>query len=99
VRLCAFALAISSTVALVHSVSAQERTFGGYLCKLLCDLHAAGYEWARVRGIVDKRLCPYGMSPSFQEGCIAFIQNPSRDPDEDDQGNTVGVSVLPPGDK
>jgi hypothetical protein len=90
-------LAIGAAVALANPSIAQNWTFGGYLCKQQCDLHAAGYEWAKARGIEDKRLCVYGISRSFGEGCMAYIQNPDRDTEEDDQGNPVGVLVAPPG--
>jgi hypothetical protein len=93
------AFAVTSVVWSVlfgHQVAAPARTFGGYACTQHCDLHAEGFKWARVRGVDDKRRCPYGISPSFHEGCIAFIENPSRDPDEDDEGNPVGVSIEAP---
>jgi hypothetical protein len=99
VRGCVLAFAIGSAIAFTYPADAQQRTFGGYFCKQECDLHAAGYEWAKVRGIDDKSLCVYGSSRSFVEGCLAYIQNPARDADEDDEGNPVGVSVVPPGDK
>jgi hypothetical protein len=99
VRGYALGLAISSAITFAHPVSAQPRTFGGYPCKQECDLHAVGYEWAKVRGVEDKSLCIYGSSRSFVEGCIAYIQNPARNADEDDEGNPVGVSVVPPGDR
>jgi hypothetical protein len=82
-----------------HQITAPARTFGGYRCTQECDVHAAGYKWAQVRDIDDKRQCPHGISPSFHEGCVVFIQNPLRAPDEDDQGNVVGVSIVPPGDR
>ena len=93
----AFAVvSVAWSVVFGYPVTAPGRTFGGYRCTKDCNDHAIGYKWARVRGIEDKRRCPYGISPSFYEGCVAFIQNPSRDPDEDDQGNLVGVSVVSP---
>jgi hypothetical protein len=82
-----------------HQVPAQSRTFGGYVCSYECDVHAARYKWARDRSIDDKRECPYGISPSFHQGCVSFMQNPSRDPDEDDQRNPVGAAVARPDDK
>ena len=95
IRLFAITSVIWS-VAVGHQAIAQDRTFGGYICKHECDIHAEGYKWASARGVDDKRQCPYGISPSFQEGCIAFIQNPSRGSDEDDQGNPVGVGIVQP---
>ena len=84
------------SVAVGHQAIAQDRTFGGYIWKHECDIHAEGYKWASARGADDKRQCPYGISPSFQEGCIAFIQNPSRGSDEDDLENPVGVGIVQP---
>jgi hypothetical protein len=61
-----------------HLMPAQSRTFGGYVCSQACELHSAGYKWARNRSIEDKRECPYGISPSFQQGCLSYIENPVR---------------------
>jgi hypothetical protein len=93
----AFAIAsILWSVMFGQQVSAPARTFGGYLCRQECDVHAAGYRWAQVRNIDDRGRCPNGISPSFREGCLAYVQNPSRDPDDDDQGNPVGAAVVSP---
>jgi hypothetical protein len=99
VRGHALVFAIGFAIAFACPVNAQQRTFGGYPCKHECDLHVAGYEWAKVRGIDDKRLCIYGSSRSFVEGCFAYVHNPFRNADKDDEGNPVGVSVVPPGGK
>jgi hypothetical protein len=95
----ALALVIGALMALETPVSAQHRSFGGYRCTQVCDLHAEGFKWARVRGVGDKRQCPYVLSKSFQEGCLAFIQNPSREPDEDDEGNPVGAGIDVPANR
>ena len=97
-RVFAFASVIWLTV-FGHLIPAQSRTFSGYVCSHECEVHSAGYKWARDRSIDDKHACPYGISPSFHEGCVSYVQNPARDPDEDDQGNPVGVVVAPPSDK
>jgi hypothetical protein len=94
-RVFAFASVIW-LAALGHLVPAQSRTFGGFICSHECELHSAGYKWARDRSIHDKPACPYGISGSFHQGCVSFIQNPARDPDKDDQGNSVGVFVERP---
>ena len=97
-RVFAFASVIWLAV-VGHLIPAQSRTFGGYVCSHKCELHSAGYKWARDRSIDDKRTCPYGVSPSFHKGCILYVQNPARDPDDDDQGNPVSMVVAPPSDK
>jgi hypothetical protein len=81
-----------------HQIPTHSRTFGGYVCSHACDEHAAGYKWAKDRSVDDKRACPDGISPSFHQGCVSYIQNPARNPDEDDQGNPVGIVVAPPSD-
>ena len=95
----ALVFAIGFALAFACPVSPRQRTFGGYPCKHECDLYVAEYEWARVRGIDDRRLCIYGSSRSLVEGCFANVQNPFRNAHEDYEGNPVGVSVVPPGDK
>jgi hypothetical protein len=91
-----FAFAALCSLALGQQVSAPTRTFGGYVCRHECDVHAAGFGWAQARTIEDSRQCPQGISPSFHEGCMAYIQNPKHDPDEDDEGHPVGVEVRDP---
>jgi hypothetical protein len=91
-----FAFAALCSLALGQQVSAPTRTFGGYVCRHECDVHAAGFGWAQARAIEDSRQCPQGISPSFHEGCMAYIQNPKHDPDEDDEGHPVGVEVRDP---
>jgi hypothetical protein len=83
----------------VSGAHAQDRTFGGYVCKDECEGHAAGFKWAERKGIEDKSRCPYGNSRSFHEGCIAYTEDPAREPDDDDDGNPVGVPVVPPEDR
>ena len=88
-------LSIVSLVALGNPTSAQERTYGGYECAVDCSGHAAGYEWAREHEIDDDANCPQGNSQSFQEGCLAYTSDPNRaDPDEDDNGDTVGEEPM-----
>jgi hypothetical protein len=88
-------LSIISLVALGNPTSAQERTYSGYECTDDCSGHAAGYEWAKEHGIEDAANCPEGNSRSFLEGCLAYAQDPNRaDPQEDDNGNTVGEELM-----
>src|SRR5580704_8919206 len=91
-------LAILATIAFAHSASAQDRTFGGFDCTDDCSGHSAGYKWADQHNIDDEADCPDGNSQSFHEGCIAYTQDSNKDPDEDDQGHTVGVPIAPPAD-
>jgi hypothetical protein len=43
-----------------------------------------------------KQTAPKGNSQSFQEGCVAYTEDPDRaDPDEDDEGNVVGEEPPP----
>jgi hypothetical protein len=90
-----FALTLG-TLALTGSAMAQDRTFGGYECKDDCEGHSAGYKWAEEKGMTTRAACPWGNSKSFHEACIAFTADPTHDPDEDDDGNPVGVPVVPP---
>jgi hypothetical protein len=85
---------VGITVALTSKTLAGERTFGGYPCRNFCDVHADGYKWARNRNIRDKQGCRIGISPTFREGCIAFVKRPDLDPERDDQGHAVGASVT-----
>jgi hypothetical protein len=93
-RVFAFA-AVLGSITLSQHATAPIRTFGGYICRQQCDVHAAGYNWAQARAIEDERQCPLGLSPSFREGCMVYLQNPQRDPDADDEGNPVGVAATP----
>ena len=65
---------------------AFARTFGGYECTDDCSGHAAGYRWAEEHNIDDEDLCPPGNSLSFHEGCLVYVQDPTRGADEDDDG-------------
>ena len=69
------------------ALAQQSPTFGGYDCLGDCSGHAAGYDWAQQHNEVDG--CPGGNSPSFQEGCQAYFDDPLRGSDEDDQGNVI----------
>lgn len=74
----------------VNGARAQERTFGGYDCTDDCSGHAAGYRWAEGKSITDESRCPLtGNRQSFYEGCQAYVEDPGRGADEDDDGNDV----------
>ena len=72
--------------ATLASGTASAASFGGYECLDGCSGHAAGYDWAERRGVVT---CPRGKSESFHEGCLAYMEDPSRGSDEDDGGNQI----------
>ena len=90
------ALVSFSTLILVHAANAQDRTFGDFECRDDCSGHSAGYKWADKHGIDDEADCPEGNSQSFHEGCVAYTRNPNQNPDEDDQGHTIGMPVPQP---
>ncbi|WP_210337718.1 hypothetical protein [Mesorhizobium sp. INR15] len=59
-----------------------------YDCTEDCSGHKAGYDWAQQNGVSDTSDCS-GNSQSFIEGCEAYVENPNRGSDEDDDGNEV----------
>ncbi len=70
-------------------LAAQEKTFGGYDCTDDCSGHAAGYRWAEIHDVHYSSECPYGNSNSFYEGCLAYVDDPYRGADEDDNGEEI----------
>lgn len=68
---------------------AQSAEFGGYECTDDCSGHVAGYHWAEAHNITDATDCPDGNSQSFHEGCLAYVDDPNRGADEDDDGNEI----------
>jgi hypothetical protein len=82
-------------VCLLTSVSAgHAQTFGGYDCTDDCSGHKAGYEWAEAKGITDEEQCEDILitapnRTSFYEGCMAYVEDPSRGADKDDDGNAI----------
>ena len=76
-------------------ISATERTsssFAGSPCTSDCSGHEAGYNWAEEHGIDDESDCDTAgdtsNSPSFAEGCRAYVQeNESTDDTDDDSNN------------
>ena|ERR1039458_176006 len=64
-------------------------TFAGSPCTSDCSGHEAGYNWAEEHGIDDESDCDTAgdtsNSPSFAEGCRAYVQeNESTDDTDDD---------------
>src|SRR5262245_16753487 len=70
---------------------ASARTFGGYDCTDDCVGHAAGYRWAEERGIENIDECPENRSEAFYEGCLAYVDDPERGADFDDDGKVILV--------
>lgn len=68
--------------------AAAQQTFGGYECTEDCSGHKAGYEWAEENEISDRSDCG-GNSSSFIEGCQAYVEDPDRGADEDDDGEWI----------
>ena len=67
-------------------------TFAGSPCTSDCGGHEAGYNWAEEHGIDDESDCDTAgdtsNSPSFAEGCRAYVQeNGSTDDADDDPNN------------
>jgi hypothetical protein len=72
-RVFAFA-SVRGLAVFSHLIPAQSRTFGGYVCSHECELHSAGYKWARDRSIDDKRTCPYGVSRRFTRDAFCMFR-------------------------
>lgn len=66
------------------------KTFAGYDCTEDCSGHEAGYNWAEEHDIDNEDDCDAAgntsNSPSFAEGCKAYVNGES--PDEDDNDDT-----------
>lgn len=66
-------------------------TFAGYDCTDDCGGHEAGYKWAEEHDIDNEDDCDQAgdtsNSPSFAEGCKAYVNGES--PDEDDGGGNA----------
>ena len=73
------------------------RSFGGYECTVDCSGHKAGYEWAEAKDISDEESCEAILrrSPnrnSFYEGCLAYVEDPARGADDDDDETGMKLS-------
>ena len=71
---------------------ASARTFGGYECTDDCVGHAAGYRWADANEITDADDCPENRSDEFYEGCLAYVDDPDRGAEWDDDGKPIIAS-------
>ncbi|TPI27884.1 hypothetical protein FJ414_28270 [Mesorhizobium sp. B3-1-6] len=70
------------------TAAGAQQTFGGYDCTEDCSGHKAGYDWAQQNGVSDRSDCS-GNSQSFVEGREAYVEDPNRGSDEDDDGNDI----------
>jgi hypothetical protein len=80
-------LTFVACVWLAAPAEAQE-TFGGYECTEDCSGHKAGYEWAEQNSVSSDDACS-GNSQSFEEGCKAYVEDPYRGGDENDEGEEI----------
>lgn len=84
VAVLAFGLVISA------AADALSQEFGGNECTDDCSGHAAGYRWADAHNITSEGDCPLnGNATSFYEGCLVYVEDPSRGADEDDDGDPI----------
>jgi hypothetical protein len=81
-------LATLLALALIGPANLAAQEFHGYPCTQDCSGHEAGYEWAEQNVIDDIDNCG-GNSQSFIEGCQAYVEDPSRGSDFDDEGNPI----------
>ena len=56
-----------------------------YGCTDDCRGHDAGWEWAEENGVTSPDDCG-GNSPSFEEGCIAYAEEPQAERPDEDRG-------------
>ena len=95
-RASTLAFAMFSTFVFAHTASSENRKFGDFDCTEDCSGHAAGYRWAERHDIVDEADCPLGNSRSFHEGCLAFVRDPARGEEEDEDGSVLEEPLMPP---
>jgi hypothetical protein len=94
-----FEVAMTRVLVLVIAVLAGgcgpvcARTFAGYECPDGdCSDHAVGFRWAQQNEITDTTDCPSAKSASFQEGCRAYVDDPDRAADVDDEGKPIQLT-------
>jgi len=67
----------------------RQNTFAGYECTEDCSGHEAGYAWAEKHDISDGEDCDtageHSNSPSFAEGCHAYVDG---DTDSEENGDS-----------
>jgi hypothetical protein len=79
----------SSTAESEEAEPDPSPSFAGYPCTIDCSGHKAGYEWAERNSIDDEDDCDAAAersdSPSFGEGCKAYVNGESPDESDDDE--------------
>ena len=70
------------------AASKSNLEFDGYTCTVDCSGHEAGYRWAEERNIDDGDDCDrageHSNSPSFAEGCHAYVDGDAAPEDQDE---------------
>jgi hypothetical protein len=70
------------------NITPEHGTFAGYRCTVDCSGHEAGYRWAEEHDINDGDECDTAgetsNSPSFAEGCHAYVEGEVEPKDDDD---------------
>jgi len=89
-----YTILISGMILGVWITAAAAQTFGGDKCTVDCSGHKAGYEWAESKGITAREQCVdiLKIAPkrtSFYEGCLAYVEDPIRGAEEDDEGDEI----------
>jgi hypothetical protein len=83
-------------VATSDSEAVEPDSFAGHECTIDCSGHEAGYRWAEENDIDDEDVCDtaaeHSNSPSFGEGCKAYVNGESlgdddKDPDANDDSS------------
>jgi hypothetical protein len=85
----------SSSPRTIQTHSDESRPeFDGYDCTVDCSGHEAGYRWAEAHSISDGDDCDvageHSNSPSFAEGCHAYVDGDSEPEDDVDPDRDVG---------
>jgi hypothetical protein len=72
----------------------RRQEFDGYDCTEGCSGHEAGYRWAEDHSISDGNDCDaageHSNSPSFAEGCQAYVDGDSEPEDDVDSDKDAG---------
>ena len=73
---------------------ATAAEFGGFVCDTTCLINKEGYQWARAKKVTRDSQCADPLhvdkkSRPFFEGCIAYLENPSRGSRFDDAGKEI----------
>jgi hypothetical protein len=58
----------------INSAGLHSQTLARYECNSDCSGREAGYRWAEHHEITKAAKCAVGTSKSFQEGCLAYVE-------------------------